>query len=63
MESSDTITNLYFDGMLKECTVTKDRNGELVYETVDKYHFAKFPDSENLDLLLKLHNEANKKAP
>jgi hypothetical protein len=49
---------LMFDGVLKECKVTKDRNGEYLCETEDK-EFVKFPSKGDFDKMVKAYNEQN----
>lgn len=49
---------LKFDGELKECTVTVDKNGEYVCET-ENGDFVKFPSNCDLEAEVEKHNESN----
>ncbi len=53
---------LMFDGVLKECLVTTEKNGEVTCIAKDR-SFVKFPKGVKLDAAVKKHNEANKKKP
>ena len=49
---------LKFDGELKECTVTIDKNGEFLCET-ENGDFVKFPKDSDLAEEVDRYNEAN----
>jgi hypothetical protein len=51
---------LYFDGVLKECKVSIDRNGEYLCEAEDG-SFAKFPKDSDLAEEVEFYNKHNDK--
>lgn len=51
---------LYFDGILKTCTITEDSNGEYVCESEDG-NFTKFPKGSDFDAEVERYNAANDK--
>jgi hypothetical protein len=53
---------LMFDGVLKECLVTTEKNGEITCLARDA-SFIKFPAGTKLADAVKLHNEHNKTKP
>lgn len=58
----ETVVELYFDGELKECKVSIDRNGEYLCEAEDgSGSFAKFPKDSDLDAEVERYNTYNSK--
>lgn len=57
---------LYFDGVLKECKLEDDRNGEYLFVAEDG-SFVKFPskyeDGDSLEKAIERYNKANDNIP
>ena len=55
-----TQVDLMFDGLLKTCKISRDRNGELLCEAEDG-QFVKFPGKGDFDAMVEAYNKENDK--
>lgn len=61
-EQKPHIVKLSFDGVMADCLVTVDDNGEFVCYTKDR-RFVKFPKGADLDAEVKRYNDLHTEVP